>query len=486
MGTKLNKIPGQIQHHQIINPVPGVNFGYVLNGKPPIPTHYDPGKDNDDRPYITYGKFSANILNDQNNRELEKSAKRLAKKKRAFELKETSAAILNRLSQFAGSRKEKEWDNVAKKWKEKDKLNGEEGKYLYSLPWHCCKTPATCRGTDKMQINSIPYITNEFNHRHFANLQHCENHWVCPVCAGAAAKDRADEIYYGLESYISQGYKVNFVTLTMVHYANERLDDILKILLDGFDWAKNHRSTKARLSENLTYVRALEPTLGKNGWHPHIHCIFITRDDETDEYLNHFKRMWFEWLDRNNKFKTGSFDNSFNAKPYNGVLDTLSDYMCKWGIVQEISHTQQKVGRKDKEGYSPFEILGIIHDKLEWELKRDPVKAFMEYAVGFKGKSMVRFSNGFFKNIGIDIEELRKEIKEKKETPKAILFEINLTLWNKLMRKSLLSSIHTAYEEHGIYSIHVLLLANKINYLFVDGNKFIYDDPGQISVFNSS
>ena len=436
-----------------------------------IPSLFDqhnPIRSADPEASVIYGNFSAAIINEQKKRYLYKDEKRTEKRKRAYKLKEISAALVMQTDAFT-IRKKKHKNGTETKKRERPAV------------WHCCKSPVTMIGKEKIDVDSIQYVIDKYDRKHFLNLQHCENYWLCPVCAGAAAADRSDELFYTLQSYIKMGYAINFVTLTFPHYANQNLDYNLNLLIRGFDWCKNHRSTKAILKrgfeefeDKLIYVRALEPTIGKNGWHPHLHCIFITKPDQTEEYIDHFKSMWLDWLDRNEIFRAGAYEHAVNVKPYEGESLALTNYMCKWGIVQEISHTQQKIGRQDKEGYSPFEILGIIHDKIEWDLKKDPEAAFKEYAVAFKGKSMIRYSTEFFAFAGIDIEELRIQIKEAKETTKKILFEIDLTLWYKLMNKSLLPDIHTAYEAGGIDQVHNLFLDNQIRYKYTD-KKFIFD-----------
>ncbi len=453
---------------------------------PPIPTHYNPKEQNLASPLGNMGSFRPTLTINK----LKNDKEQQERKKRAYQLKETSAELLSTIEEFTRiirpKRKKNNSESQIDLFDKGEEYVKKEGDYKRPAVWHCCKTPATFKGNKYEPPISIPYIVDQLDQKHFGNLQHCENHWVCPVCARAAAAERAEEIYFGLQTYIDLGFKVNFVTLTMPHYMKDKLKFNLDLIVKGFDFIKNHRSSKELLSDKLIYIRALEPTFGKNGWHPHIHAIFVTPKNQTDRYIEHSKKMWLDWLDRNDRYRAGAYKRAFVVEPYNGKTDQLTDYVCKWGIVQEISHTQQKVGRKDKEGFAPFEILGIVHDGLTWDINRDPKEVFKEYAKAFKGRSMVRFSTDFFKDIGIDIEELREEIKQKKEKEKTILFEIDLRLWHQIMDKKLLPYIHTVYENNGLYSIHILLLQNHINYLFVDGNKFIYNDIGQISMFNSS
>jgi hypothetical protein len=149
----------------------------------------------------------------------------------------------------------------------------------------------------------------------------------------------------------------------------------------------------------MGYVRALEVTWGAlNGWHPHIHVIFLLRVKITAEEHDEF-RQWFSdrWI-----AKLAGF--GFSADPVIGVTVRsgwlyVSEYLAKWGrlpveqwsIEREIVSGHYKTARGD-DRFTPFGLLdafGFHGDERAGAL-------FVEYAAAFKGRKQLQTSNGFW------------------------------------------------------------------------------------------
>ncbi|MDG4813687.1 protein rep, partial [Hydrogenovibrio sp. 3SP14C1] len=88
------------------------------------------------------------------------------------------------------------------------------------------------------------------------------------------------ELKEALDSAKEKGYKSHFVTLTFPHGISDDLNDILSKMRNAYrrlSSGKNAiKSLIKRVDENNQihgFIRAVEVTHGKNGFHPHIHMI---------------------------------------------------------------------------------------------------------------------------------------------------------------------------------------------------------------------
>ena len=109
------------------------------------------------------------------------------------------------------------------------------------------------------------------------NLISCRSLWACPFCSFSASAVRSAQISNILSGWKTLGYSTSFATLTVSHYKNTRLDTLWSGLLESY---KNFQQGKGYISLKNKFgivgsVRAVEATYGKNGWHLHIHLVFM-------------------------------------------------------------------------------------------------------------------------------------------------------------------------------------------------------------------
>jgi hypothetical protein len=440
-GTKLNIFPGQLQHQQIIKPHFGVNFSIINNITGLDNSTLLAGSWNAHSPLGLYANNSSTHSQERkkakkaNNLIIRRNRKRLENRIKLYKKKEVSGSLLNTLPMY------------------NKKKNGQ---HTYSRVYHCCKTPVK-KGT------MIDYVKGETGHNYYTNLQHCAMYWVCPVCAHKIEQARVDEIYNALVDYRSKGYEIYFITGTLPHYTNERLEDNLKILIEGFDSVKQHRSVQGKLKDKLVYLRSLEITYGKNGFHPHIHGIFILPPTEASDYLKEFKEQWGSMLKRYGKYNSYVENRAFKVDPWNNKVEQLADYVCKTGIADEVARGQSK---KRSSGYTPFQILGLITDGQEWELKADQVEVFKEYAGTIKGKRMIQTSRGFYEMAGIQEKTDEEIVQDDKKSQ--VLFSVTAKVWANVIHKNIVTEMITAYDYNGFPAIMNCLdrsgIQVKVNY----------------------
>jgi hypothetical protein len=106
---------------------------------------------------------------------------------------------------------------------------------------------------------------------------HCGSVWACPVCAAKIATRRAEEVAEVMRIALERGCAASMVTLTMRHHQGQSLADCWAALSKGWRAVTTGTqwTTDADAAGLVGWVRAVEVTQGKNGWHVHVHALLI-------------------------------------------------------------------------------------------------------------------------------------------------------------------------------------------------------------------
>lgn len=223
---------------------------------------------------------------------------------------------------------------------------------------------------------------------YYSGMQRCGCVWFCPDCMYKMMKSRASELYDQLKVYNGQGKTVLFVTFTVQHKYNDKLKDLHETLLGAFKFANSHRKwVEAKKNVPVEYLRALEVLKGSNGWHPHLHSVFIGSAEVVDS-INIFKGLYEQYL-----VKKGLLVNEHTVgiDKWNGKLDSLKDYVFKGMIEHEITGGNL---RKSGKGKNFFELIDD-----------DNKPAIAEYIKVMKGKRQYHRSKNFFKDVDVKSDE---------------------------------------------------------------------------------
>lgn len=228
---------------------------------------------------------------------------------------------------------------------------------------------------------------------YYGGLQTCGSIWACPVCSAKIRNTRADEISGSVVRHINAGGGAIFVTLTVPHYAPERLSETFSLVasifrrsISGAAWV-NARERYGVLGT----IRAIEVTHGENGWHPHLHVLVILRDPSTADAVS----AWFS--ERWRKVAEG-----YGRRPdpsIGAVARLVSDpeavaaYVAKVqdpiGLGAELARSDLKDGRR-RSSRTPFAILrsarttGDVADRDLWR----------EYEAATHGRQAITWSAG--------------------------------------------------------------------------------------------
>lgn len=212
-----------------------------------------------------------------------------------------------------------------------------------------------------------------------SGLVTCGSVWACPVCAAKIATRRADELADVMRHALESSCKASMVTLTMRHHEGQRLKDCWDALstawravVSGKQWVTDSAAFGLR-----GWVKAVEVTRGKSGWHVHIHALMIWDKTVTLQVARHVAdRMWTRW---NRALLRRGFDSLRDAGGLDVRMATLvpggfglHEYFVK--LSHEITGGQAKLAKGG--GRTPFQILANatetgeaadVHTWWEWE-----------------------------------------------------------------------------------------------------------------------
>jgi hypothetical protein len=292
------------------------------------------------------------------------------------------------------------------------------------------------------------HIRNSGGRHSLGGLAVCANAWVCPVCATRIASRRADEVRDLIKHSKKQGLIVEMVTLTVPH----GLGDSAKFLSDSVTAAWRsftaHGSWKRpggpRSLPGIKpragvqgYVRALEVTHGFNGWHPHLHIIFISENG----LMQHRVRIWELWSSVCVSLGLGAPSLERGVDIQNG--DKAGEYLCKfsddgellltrqgqairWDVADELTLANKKSGKNGSR--KPHQILA------DAEFNHHDILLFREFAEAFKGKSQLQWTPGLKKWAGIG-ELTDAEIAES-QSETDLVFMIPTIYWKQILKTS--------------------------------------------------
>lgn len=221
----------------------------------------------------------------------------------------------------------------------------------------------------------------------FSGLQTCGSVWLCPCCSARISETRRSE----MNQLLAWGRQNGLVPMMMTLTARHGRDDDLRQLLDRLKDAKRrlhqHRAWKALRGQIVGSVTATEVTGGgRNGWHPHLHVIVLTRPGTSLEGL---REPWLASLRKAGLEGAGAAFDVQNAA-------AAGNYIAKWGAAEELALAGQKKGRS-RDSSTPMQLLAASCDE-------DDARAgqlWREYAAVFQGRRQLVWSNGLKALAGI-------------------------------------------------------------------------------------
>jgi len=261
----------------------------------------------------------------------------------------------------------------------------------------------------------------------YRGVQRCGCVWFCPDCMYKLMKVRADELYSQLKKYNEAGKVVLFVTFTLQHIREDSLGDLHGKLLGTFNFANSHRTwIKEKKNLPVEYLRTFEILYGMNGWHPHLHSVFVG-DPGIEESIKVFENLYKQEL-----IRLGFIVNKHTiiTEKWNGRLEKMEDYLFKGMLERELTSGSMKSGK----GKTFFDLVDEGNQG-----------AITEYVEVMKGKRQYHHSRGFFKDVWVKSDE--EIIKDDKVHQ--VLFTIPMDIYKDICSKGIALDLLNEYLYKG-------------------------------------
>lgn len=131
----------------------------------------------------------------------------------------------------------------------------------------------------------------------FGGFCRCHSVWACPMCAPVIRAGRAKEMAGGLRALLQVGGGCVFSTYTVPHDEGMPLRQTFDVVSECWNKVRNNRAVRAIRSElQLEFSRSTEVTVGRNGWHPHLHVGEVCwRALSRDEVLDYREVLFSAW-----------------------------------------------------------------------------------------------------------------------------------------------------------------------------------------------
>jgi hypothetical protein len=295
---------------------------------------------------------------------------------------------------------------------------------------------------------------------HFGNLATCGSVWACPVCAAKIQQRRRPELAKLIEKTYSMSMTASLITLTFPHLVFDTLADLIAKQRAAF---KRLRSGRRWVEFKSKYgyhglVRSLEVTIGRNGWHPHTHELWIHKPlTEVEAFQMRFElaELWLsacakaglvdlEDADKVRSFLSYAVDMRTNA--------SCSDYLAKqdssrnWGADREVALAKSKAGKAS--GLHP-------HDLLVRAEKGDAQK-YIEYVTAMKGSRQIFWSRGLKAWAGVD-DVSDEYLAQQQEEDATEVCELTRHQWAAVIANDCRAELLSAAETGGSHSVFKLL-----------------------------
>lgn len=299
-------------------------------------------------------------------------------------------------------------------------------------------------------------------------LATCGSVWVCPVCSAKVATKRAQELGTILDLAIERGHSVALFTFTVQHKRHHSLKQVWDAVQGGWHSITSGARWKSMMREQgvVGWVRAVEVTLGDNGWHVHIHVPVILDGDGIA--LGH--EMWERWL---RGIKRQGFDaikdkGGFDVQIGSDAVTAIGHYLVKQqmagetlhkqtggDIAREAVHGQQKSGRLG--GRTPFQLAQSVLESTDERRRVVELALWRQWEAGSLGRRQMAWSKGLREWAALQPELSDAELAAEEADGETLVL-IPKAGWRMVMRKRGLDSwILDEAELNGFAGVRDLL-----------------------------
>lgn len=336
--------------------------------------------------------------------------------------------------------------------------------------WKLSELPR-CRTCGKQPVGGFVGVRLRDGVAGFAGLETCGSVWSCPVCNAKVMARRALEIGGAIGIAQSMGLSVGMVTLTVSHHEGQRLADLWQAVSKAWGDA-SHGKHWVRDSADaglIGFLRVVEVTYGKNGWHPHLHVLVFLEDPTRFRQLT--AGIWRRW--HSSVVRQGFKDPMLQGQDFkliNGPADLeLGRYLTKvvdqgvGRIDLELTSSQTK-GRRGDFGTVPW--WSLLTDVIE-DGDADALLLWHEWEIASKGKRQISWSRALRPYLGMKRERSDEEIaSESIGTEDDTLLFVSRSGWSTLVsRPELISQVQEVAEDQGFQGLSRFLQEHGVEYV---------------------
>ncbi len=286
------------------------------------------------------------------------------------------------------------------------------------------------------------------------NLITCGSLWLCPTCSRKIANQRANEIGDAAKTWSDSGGKKLFATFTLRHNAKmplslvwDALSGAWRSFLSGKGWL-----TLKRRYEIAGWVRAVEVTHGKNGWHVHAHTIFFLQPGNDINLTTLVTDIFSRWREAVTRQGFTADRSAFDIRrTYSDSLVSryLSDGSNK-GLGQEIAQGAFKTS------ITPFTILYRLADTQQTSCacqgpripgNRCDKCLWSEWEATATGRRQLSWSVGL-RNLIIANSPVQKAACALSDSVPVIA--VGVGSWQKMIRRGTLTDFYDCLETQGV------------------------------------
>jgi len=306
---------------------------------------------------------------------------------------------------------------------------------------------------------------------YYRHLVVCGMPWTCPVCAARITEHRRIEVARAVREIAA---RVVLVTYTVQHSASERLITVRRALQDAYTFMWSGRWAEEFNDEYgvMGTIKALEDTFGKNGFHPHFHCLMFLDAHDTlktleGQFQNELRQRWQYSLEKHGRY--AKWDTGLTVKI---VYSDIAEYVAKmghepmdnadWEISHEVAKGPAKIGRLH--GFTPNQLLiesyrgNFVYENI-WR----------EHVEGTVHCKQIRWSQGLRTLAGLEEKERgEKEIAELLPDSYELFASFSHTMWAFFLDQKVTGEILQIAGRGDIEALWEFFDKMKFKFEFVD------------------
>jgi Replication protein len=288
---------------------------------------------------------------------------------------------------------------------------------------------------------------------HTAGLQTCGSVWACPLCSERILAGRADELLSAIETHRAAGGDVLLVTLTMRHNLRQALLALLNGLGEAWSSARKAGKLQRAVLAGVDWVRRVEVTYGRNGWHVHIHALLFVEAGTDPEPIG--AAMFAGWRARlvSQGFEAPSDERGMKIKR----LD-LSDAGAAVAAYLGQDVTDRKRAAHELASSAKVARAG---NRTPMQVLRDCERfgeagdfdVWAEWEAASKGRKAITWSKGARDRLVLGVEKTDEELAQETDRGGEIVALIDPDAWREIVKRPKLVSHILQRVETEVYLV---------------------------------